>query len=159
MAMSQPGSLAEAVVLDARFVVAICSKEVGSEQIALTELALHANRGAEFFAPGVLISEALYVCCRKLSDTTLSPVDHAQAVVDLEAFVAGILPPPNGEASLVRRAEAIRSGYTCRRSADAIYIALAEQLALSRPTVLLTFDKDLPKQAARNAQGVSIKVL
>ena len=65
----------------------------------------------------------------------------------------------NGEKSLVLRAEAIRTTYTCRRSADGIYIALAEELTATRPTVLLTFDKDMPNQIAKNAPTVSVQLL
>ena len=72
-------------------------------------------------APGVLASEALYVLCGKLQNGVLTPAAHAQAITDLENFLSGIFPPPNGEAPLVRRAEAIRGSYVCNRSADSLY--------------------------------------
>jgi hypothetical protein len=37
--------------------------------------------------------------------------------------------------------------------------ALAEELSETRSTVLLTFDQDMPNQAARNAPTVSVHVL
>ena len=57
------------------------------------------------------------------------------------------------------RAEAIRAGYSCRRSADGIYIALAEQLTAVMPTTLLTFDQDMKSQAAKNAPTVTVVTL
>lgn len=159
MAMSLPISPAGAVVTDASFLIAICAKETQTEAVALAEFSRYSGMDYEFFAPGVLISETLYVLCGKLMEGSLNTSDHAQAVIDLEALVSSILPPPSGEASLIRRAEAIRAGYSCRRSADGIYIALAEQLAQTRPTVLLTFDKDLLRQAARHAPNVTVKLL
>lgn len=152
-------SLTGAIVTDASFAIAICAKETGTEQIALAELRRYTALAYEFFAPGVLVSETLYVLCGKAADGTLKPTDHAQAVLDLETFLASISSPPHGDATLVERAEAIRGGYSCRRSADGFYIALAEQLTQTRPTTLLTFDKELPKQAARHAPSVTVKVL
>ena len=73
--------------------------------------------------------------------------------------MASVLPPPNGEASLIHRAEQIGSGYGCSRSADGLYIALAEELTATRPTILLTFDQGLPNQAAANAPTVTVKGL
>ena len=64
-----------------------------------------------------------------------------------------------GEGSLVLRAEEIRGSYSCRRSADGVYIALAEELTVIKPTVLLTFDEDMVKQALKNAPTVSVHLL
>jgi hypothetical protein len=55
-----------------------------------------------------------------------------------------IQPPPSGEVSLIRRGYKIGDSYGCSRSADAVYIALAEELTRIRPTVLLTFDQGIP---------------
>jgi len=70
-----------------------------------------------------------------------------------------IQPHSNGEIALVLRAEAIRGLNSCRRSADGLYMTLAEELAQTRPTVLLTFDEDMAKQAARNAPTVTVELL
>ena len=70
-----------------------------------------------------------------------------------------VLPPPLGEASLVRPAQAIGADYGCSRSADGIYIALTEQLAQTRPTVLITFDKALSRQVSLRAAGVTVLLL
>ena len=45
------------------------------------------------------------------------------------------------------------------RTADSIYPALAEELAQTRPAVLLTFDPGIPNQAAKNAPTVTVQVL
>ena len=126
---------------------------------ASARLAHYTALGYEFFAPGVLVSETLYVLCKKLEAGTLTLATHAQAITDFHTLLSFIQPPPNGEISLALRAEAIRGNYTCRRSADGFYIALAEELNASRPTVLLTFDEDMAKQAARNAPSVMVELL
>ena len=149
---------AGAVVIDASIAVAIVAKEAG-EPKASSEINRYLVSGSEFFAPGVLVSEALYVLCGKLDIGTLNAPDHAQAVLDFYNFLGFILPSPNGERSLILRAEAVRAAYACRRSADGIYIALAEELTTVRPTVLLTFDRDMRAQAARNAPRVNVQVL
>ncbi len=70
-----------------------------------------------------------------------------------------VLPPPSGDKRLIRRAEQIGAGYGCSRSADGIYLALAEQLSQTMPTILLTFDTGMPNQAAKNAPSVNVQVL
>ena len=67
--------------------------------------------------------------------------------------------PPGGEGSLVLRAAAVRGTYTCRRSAGGIYVALAEALATSHRTVLLTFDENMAKQAARVSPTITVHLL
>jgi predicted nucleic acid-binding protein len=114
--------------------------------------------GYAFFAPGVLVSETLFALCRMLeNDKTLTAAEHRQAVADFHALLSFISPPPQGEISLVLRAEAIRGNYTCYRSADGLYIALAEELAQTRTTILLTLDEGMQKQAAKNAPGVTVQ--
>ena len=41
----------------------------------------------------------------------------------------------------------------------AIYIALAEDLAASRPTTLLTFDENMGKHAAREVPSVTVHLI
>ncbi len=158
--MTQPSSLMPgAVVIDANVVIAICAKETGKEPLALAELAKYSSLGYQFYAPGLLISEALYVLCGQEQSGTLTSADYAHAVTELENLTIGILPPPQGDSSLVQRAAAIRLGYGCSRAADSIYLALAEALTRARPTVLLTFDRGVPNQAARNASTITVHVL
>ena len=157
---TNPPSRPPALTIDSNVLIAICSKEAGRHALAHAELMSDASRGFEFFAPGYIVGECLYVLCRKLEvDRTLTPAEHAAAVADLSTYMGMILPPPSGEASLVNRAEQIRSGYGCSRSADAIFIALAEQLAATRPTRLLTFDTGFKNRASRNAPTVDVHEL
>jgi predicted nucleic acid-binding protein len=162
MAMSAPSStppLSGAVVIDANVIIAICAKEAGREPLALAELRHYSSQGYEFYAPGVVISEALYVLCGKEQNGTLTAADYQRAILELESLASGLLPPPKGEGALVIRSAAIRAGYGCSRSADSIYIALAEALTRERPTVLLTFDQGVSNHIAANAPTVSVKVL
>ena len=148
-----------AAVVDASVAIAMCAKEAIREALVASELLRLSKAGFSFYAPGAIVAETLFVLCHKLQNQLLTPSEHAQGVEDFETLMSMILPPPAGEASLVCRAESIRTGYSCRRLADGIYIALAEALSVQMPTVLLTFDQDLRSQAARNAPTVVIQTL
>ena len=155
-----PPSNPPCVTIDSNVLIAICAKEAGRHTLAHAELTAYANQGYDFYAPGYILGECLYVLCRKLEvDGTLTPVEHAAAIADLSTYMGMILPPPNGEASLVIRAEKIRSGYGCSRSADGIFIALAEELAATRTCKLLTFDTGFKNQASTNAPTVDVQEL
>jgi predicted nucleic acid-binding protein len=159
MATSPPTS-SPCITIDSNVLIAICSKEAGRHVQAHAELTRYATRGYEFYAPGYILGECLYVLCRKLEvDRSITPAEHAAAIADLSTYMRMILPPPNGEASLVIRAEQIRSGFGCSRSAGGLFIALAEELTASRTTELLTFDTGIPNQARGNAPTVSVRVL
>ena len=160
MAMTLPSSaLPGCVVVDANIVVSIVAKEAAMEAKASAALSNYSALGYAFFAPGVIISEVLYVLCGKLQNGSLTQANYNKAVVSFNEIMKTILLAPNGDPSLILRAAAIRDGYTCRRTSDAIYIALAEQLAIVTTTILLTFDQDLPKQAARHAPSVNVQLL
>jgi predicted nucleic acid-binding protein len=152
---SDPPSL----TLDSSVLIAICAKESDKYAVAHQELTRYANAGYRFFAPGVVIAEALFVLCRKLNDAVLSEADHTAAVSDLITLLGAIEPPPNGDWSLVARAEQIRLGYGCSRSADGIYIALAEELAANGQSELMTFDEGFQNQASGNAPSVTVRLL
>ncbi len=159
MTATPPSSPPPAVVLDASIAVAVTAKEATEPKVS-AEINRYLAGGYEFFAPGVIVAETLYVLCGKLeNEKTLSPADHSKAVLGFHKLMGLLLPPPDGEISLVLRAEAIRGSYTCRRSADGLYIALAEWLTQTRPTVLLTLDVDMPKQAAKNAPTVKVQLI
>ncbi len=155
MSASNPPSL----VMDANVLVALCAKEVDKYSVADAELTRYAQAGYQFYAPGVLIAECLFVLCKKLEDGSLSPGDHTSAVGDLCTYMGMILPPPQGDRSLVARAEQIRSGYGCSRSADGRCLALTEELAAAGPAEFLTFDAGLPNQARANAPSLVITLL
>lgn len=148
-----------AVVIDASVLVALCAKEQDRAVAANSALNNYNTIGFAFYAPGVAVSETLFALCWKMQNGILAETDHQAAIHSLIAYFAAIFPPPTGDASLIARAEEIRAGYSCRRSADSLYIALAEELSQSVPTELLTFDEDLPKQAARNASTVKVNLL
>jgi predicted nucleic acid-binding protein len=157
---TSPSSSPPCLTIDSNILIAICSKEAGRHVLAHAELTSYATRGYEFYAPGYIAGECLYVLCRKLEvDRSITPAEHAAAVADLSTYLRMILPPPNGEASLVARAEQMRSGFGCSRSADGLFIALAEELTASRTTELLTFDTGIPNQVRRNAPTVSVRLL
>ena len=147
-----------AVVIDANIALAIAANEP-SQPMVSAEIESFAKQGFEFFSPGVLITEALYVLCGKLTDGSLSSSDHEIALKKLDIFLQNVSPAPKGDMKLLLRAEAIRGHYTCRRSADGIYIALAEELTLARPTILLTLDADMSRQAVKNAPSVDVRLL
>jgi predicted nucleic acid-binding protein len=156
---TMPSSQLPSLIIDANILIALCAKEADKQAVASAELARYAQAGYQFYAPGVIIAECLYVLCKKLDDRSLSPTDHAAAVADLCTYMGMILPPPRGDRSLIARAEQIRSGYGCSRSADGLYLALTEEMAAHGVAQLLTFDSALPNQATANAPSVTIRLL
>jgi predicted nucleic acid-binding protein len=159
MAMTPKTKPIEIVVLDASVAVAICAREadkVIQAQMAMDE---YSQDGTQFYSPNVFVSEVLYVLCKQVNKAKLTVETHKQSITDFEKFLLLLEPNPNGDYPLMRRAEEIRGDYACRRSADGLYIALAEQLSATYETVLLTFDEDMPKQAARHAPNVTVRLL
>lgn len=103
--------------------------------LVLAALRYYDALGALLYAPHLIAMEVLYVLCKQLKEGVLSAADHATAVGDLQLVMAGIQTPPSGDASLIARCEALRSGYGCSHSADSMYLALAEQPAAMASTV------------------------
>jgi predicted nucleic acid-binding protein len=159
MASTPAAKSAGAVVVDANVLIAICANETDRSTKATAALSDYAQRGWQFYAPGVVTGEVLFVLCGKLQSGSLTSVEHAVAVRTFEAQMKSILQPPGGEVALIVRAEDLRSGYGCSRSADSIYLALAEELAASMGADLLTFDRDLEKQAPKKTPIVNINLL
>jgi predicted nucleic acid-binding protein len=156
---TMPASNPPSLIIDSNVLIALCAKEIDKHVVADAYLTRSAQAGCQFYAPGVIIAECLYVLCKKLDDSSLSPADHSSAVRDLCTYMGMILPPPHGDRALIARAEQIRSGYGCSRSADGLYLALAEELAAVGRSELLTFDAGLPNQAKANAPSVVITLL
>jgi len=154
-----PLTIKGTVVLDANVAISVSAKEAATEVKAKSTLSQYTSRGYVFFAPGVIVSETLYALRNQLTNALLTPTEYRQAILDFEALMKNIEPPPNGDAALIRRADQICTGYGASRSADAVYIALAEELSLTYATRLLTFDRGIPNQAARNAPTVSVHLL
>lgn len=155
--MSQPNS-AGAVVIDANILIAIITKETG-EAKAEAALADYTTKNWAFYAPGALLTEVLFVLCKKLQNGLIDATTYKKAVEDFNDYLSVILPPPNGDAALLSRAEEIRSGYSCLHSADGFYIALTEELARSGPAEFLTFDQRSMNVAAKNAPSVQVNLL
>ena len=154
-----PGSSLSAVVPDASVLVSIVAKEAYSYPVTVAQMRQYAQDGWLVYAPGVIVSEALFALCRKLQNSILTAAQHARAVQRLARATAGVLPPPMGEAALIERAEQIRGSYGCSRSADSLYIALAEQLAQTRQTEFVTLDMAIPAWAASAAPTVTVRLL
>lgn len=148
-----------ALVIDSNVLIAIYAREQNRLSQAKSALSDYANHGWAFYAPGVIVGEVLFVLCGKLQKGELSAADDEKAIADFADQMTAVLPPPAGEASLVLRAEQVRSGYGCSHSADGLYLALAEELARTTTTELLTFDQGLAKQAAKNAPTVKVNLL
>ena len=148
-----------AVVIDANVLIAIYARE--QNKLKLAEIAVndYAGRNWQFYAPGVIVSEVLYILCGKLQSAVLTQADYAKAIQDFADQMTVILPPPHGDGALILRAAELCQGYGCSHSADGIYIALAEQLSQQGATELLTFDQGMVNQAAKNAPAVKVNVL
>jgi predicted nucleic acid-binding protein len=102
MATPPTSSLAY-IVIDASFAIAHCAREPSRYAKTKAYLEFHAQNGSEFFAPGVLVSESLFVFCKKLESGSLTATEHANAVKSFEVLMSAISPAPNGEASLIVR--------------------------------------------------------
>ena len=148
----------DAVVIDASILVSISSKEAATYLTAENAFDFYAKNGWEFFAPNVVVSEVIFALCHKLAAGVLTEVEHEKAVESFLNLMKNIL-TPDDETDLVERAIEIRESYGCSRSSDGLYIALAEDLAKTRTVELMTFDKGMLNQAAKNAPMVTIKVL
>ncbi len=157
--MSAPSNHHGSVVIDANVLIAICSKEAGRHIKVEDRLKHYGQQGWHLYGPGVLVAETLYVLCGKYQNGLLTSSEHTTAIQTFQIYMGVINIAPSGDGALIKRVEEIRSGYGCSRSADSIYLALAEELLKSGPGELLTFDQDLQKQAATNAPTVAIHLL
>lgn len=150
---------APAVVPDANILVALCSNEQFTFSIAEQAFEKYVQEGWDFFAPNIIVAEVLYVLCQKPAQGILTETEHKQSVELFINYMIAIALPEGGDSSLVKRAEEIRVSYGCSRSSDGFYIALAEELTKTRRTELLTFDKGMINQAAKNASTVIVTLL
>ena len=94
----------------------------------------------------------------KLAAGILTEAEYKKAIESFLDYMT-IISTPDDETNLVKRAIEIRETYGCSRSSDGLYIALAEDLAKTRTAELLTFDRGMINQAAKNAPTVTVKVL
>ena len=157
--MSNPIGVPHPVTLDASFVIGLCAREPKKYTKAQVELSHRIANGCPLHAPHLMIMEATYVLCGKQQSGELTHAEHATAVVNLQLLSAGIIFPTGGDVVLLPRAEQMRQSYGCSRSADSFYIALAEQLAASGASELLTFDAGQQKQAAAVSPNITVILL
>ncbi len=106
-----------------------------------------------------MIAELLFILCRKLADAIISAADHSIAVQTLELLAENILPPLDGRYRMIAPAERIRGAHGCSHSADALYLALATELARTESVELVTFDKGLQTLAAQNTPAIAVTLL
>jgi len=156
--MSEPG-LESTVVLDSSFLTAYCAKEPGRFERATAEYSRYVHEGREFFAPAVAAAESLFALCRKRADGSLTEDQYVDAVQTLVLILSCTHTSPNGDLQLTERAEQIRAGYGCSRSADGIFIALCEELARHGRSEIATFDESMRLQAAKTAPAVAVNTL
>lgn len=137
-------------VLDASAAVAYAAREPGRFGHLTTDLATNEAAGRPSYAPGLIVGEALYVLCKKLARGQLDATTHAAAVSDLVDLMQGVRQPPGGDVGLIAPAARLAAGYTCAKSNDSVYLALAEQLVAAGEVVeVVTFDDDQAKRADR----------
>ena len=158
MSPANPKRNNDAIVIDASVLVSISSKEATTHLSAENAFDFYAKNGWEFFAPNVIVGEVMFALCHKLAAGVLTEIEHEKAVQSFLNLMKNIS-TPDDETELVERAVEIRESYGCSRSSDGLYIALAEDLAKTRTVELLTFDKGMVNQAAKNAPTITIKVL
>jgi predicted nucleic acid-binding protein len=156
--MSQPNN-PDAVVVDANILISLCAKEPLTFAQADAAFNDYGQKGWTYHAPNVIVAEVMFILCQKLQNGQLTETEHAEAIEFLVDYLTLITMPSGGDASLLPRAEEIRLGYGCSRSADGLYIALAEELARSGTAELLTFDKGTVNQVAKNAPSVKVNLL
>lgn len=154
-----PTNSPDAVVIDANVLIAICAREATKLSQAEAVINEYAMNGVLFYAPGVLIAEVLYILCKNRQEGELSEESYREAIENLQDQMVGFFPTPRGDKALIARAEEIHHGYGCSHSADSIYIALAEELAKTNDVELVTFDKGLEKQVAKQAPSVKVRLL
>jgi hypothetical protein len=80
-------------------------------------------------------------------------------VTNLITIMGQIKPPPTGDRTLVKRAEEIRGSLACTRSADGIYLALAEELHKVACTEVVTFDGAMKAQSTTCSLACQVVVL
>lgn len=148
-----------ATIVDASFVVALCAKEFNKYATAKAKLQQCAIDGCELFAPGLLINEVMFALCNKRQSSSISQHEYIQAVQSFVALMRSINPPLLGDPSLISRADQIRGIMGCSHTADAFYLALAEQLQSDRATTVVTFDVGMESQAKANAANVQVDLL
>jgi predicted nucleic acid-binding protein len=144
------------VIPDANILIALCAKEPKQSKVEKA-LKTYANDGWEFYAPNIIVAEVLYILCQKHQAGTLNDKTYKEAIDNFQDQMKAII--TISDATLIQQSFEIQQSYGCSRSADSIYIALAENLAKSHTVETVTFDGGLVNQAAKNAPTVKVNVL
>lgn len=151
-----PTISSKVAIPDANIPIALCAKEPKQSK-AEKALKDYADDGWEFYAPNIIVAEVLYVLCQKHRAGTLTDKAYKEAVENFQDQMKAV--KTISDADLIKRAFEIQQSYGCSRSADSIYIALAEHLTKSSTVEIVTFDGGLVNQAAKNAPSVKVNVL
>jgi predicted nucleic acid-binding protein len=117
----------------------------------------YADNGWDFYAPNIIVAEVLYILCQKNQAGTLTNIAYKEAIENFQDQMKAV--KTISDSDLIKRAFDIQQSYGCSRSADSIYIALAEHLAKTHTVEIVTFDGGLVNQAAKNAPSVKVNVL
>jgi predicted nucleic acid-binding protein len=141
---------------DANIFIALCAKEPKQSK-AEKALKDYADDGWDFYAPNIIVAEVLYILCQKNQAGTLTNIAYKEAIENFQDQMKAVR--TISDADLIERAFEIQQSYGCSRSADSIYIALAEHLAKTHTVEIVTFDGGLVNQAAKNAPSVKVNVL
>jgi predicted nucleic acid-binding protein len=145
--------------LDASACVAFSSDEPIYAALVTAALQDYSVNGWSFHAPNILVAEGLFALCRKHSTGLLNDAEHARAITDFLALMSNIQCTEGGDVGLAARAEELRTGYGCSRSADGLYLVLAERLAVAGPVELLTLDRGMAAQAVGCRPPIVVRVL
>lgn len=130
MTLSFVTTSAAGAVVDATVAVAISAKEAGREQRAVTELSRYSANGRQFYAPGVLSSETLYVLCGKGQSGVLTVAEYVQAVIDLENLMRGTLPPPMARRHSLALRSPFRAGTGAAGRRECLAVYESDQIVL-----------------------------
>jgi predicted nucleic acid-binding protein len=148
-----------AVVVDASACVAFSSDEPINGALVTAALQDYAANGWIFHAPNILVAAGLFALCRKHAAGLLNDAEHARAITDFLALMSNVRCTEGGDVQLAARAEELRTGYGCSRSADGLYLALAERLATAGQVELLTLDRGMAAQAVGCSPSIVVRVL
>jgi predicted nucleic acid-binding protein len=151
-----PLNNAQIVITDANILIALCAKEP-KQSTAEDALEIYASKGFEFYAPSVIVPEVLFVLCKKHAEGFLTDRAYQEAIENFQDQMSAII--TESDADLIKRATEIHDSLGCSRSADSIYIALAEKLSKNNSVEILTFDKGFVNHVSSTVPNVKINLL
>jgi hypothetical protein len=66
-----------------------------------------AIRGWELYAPGAILTEVLFILCKKLQDGLMTIAEHQTAIASFRDYMKRIRPSPQGEIGFIERASVL----------------------------------------------------